>query len=118
MLSLNLDNLQLRRGILDWQDKHMLLILHHFSEELPNLFRKIDNQIDRLSDIRSNSLKDFKRQVVPSTESIYKRWVEDQTKLLLDNAKVDLESRIDHVLLHQTTRTNLNSQMDYCGCGD
>lgn len=118
MLSLNIDDLQLRRGLLDWQDKHMLLIMYHFSKELPYLFRKIDNQIDRLSNNRSNSLKDFKRQVVPSTNSIYKRWVEDQTKLLLNNAQMDLEYRIDHVLSHQATGTILNSQMDYNGSND
>jgi len=118
MLSLNLDDLQLRRGILDWQDKHMLLIMHHFSEELPNLFRNINNRIDRLSNIRSNSLKEFKGQVESVSESIYKRWFENQTKLLFNNAQMDLESRIDHVLSHQTTGKNLNSQMDYGGGGD
>jgi len=118
MISLNIDDIQLRREILDWQDKHMLLIEKHFSKELPNLFRKINNQIYRISNDPNNSLKDFNRQVTPSTKTIYNRWIEEQTKLLLNKAQMDLESLIDHELSHQTTGTSLNSQVDYSGSGD
>jgi len=70
MLSLNIDDIQLRRETLDWQNKHMLLIEKHFSKELPNLFRKINNQIYRISNDNQGFCEYFSRVVCSSLNSI------------------------------------------------
>ena len=112
MLSLNIDDLLLRRAILDWRDNHLVLINRRLLQELPKFLRRIDNEIDFLCE-SSKSLKDFKRQVNRNIERIYKQWFEDQIELLMSNAQTDLNSCVEYVLSFQNPISNLQSQTDF-----
>jgi len=89
MLPTNTNDLLLRRNILDWRDKHMMLINTYFSKELPKLYKSINGNIDSLLQM-NYATKVFQKNITLSTERRYKQWVKIHTKILIEKSQKDL----------------------------
>ena len=68
MLSLNITDLILHRKILDWRDKHMELIEYHFSQELPKLIDRMNNEIDFLSKSSDMTFNNLEKKINNQTQ--------------------------------------------------
>jgi hypothetical protein len=118
MLSLNINNLILHRNILDWRDKHMELIEHHFSKELPQFFDKVNYEIDRLLKSSKLSAGNFEKKIKINTEKLFKDWIEQQIKILTSDAQIELTQSIKYIISLQNNNRRTRFQTDYDGSSE
>ncbi|RJQ81106.1 MAG: hypothetical protein C4519_09135 [Desulfobacteraceae bacterium] len=84
-----IDALQIRRKILDWRDEQVSHIGHHLGREIQLLFKQIDAKIDEMSAIELIKTKKFAKK---NLEPIYEQWIENETRLLVQNANQSLQA--------------------------
>ena len=104
-----IDNIHLRRQLLDWRDKHIEEVHHHLSREIFLLFNELDQKI-RTMTITDTFKSDIytKKHIQP----IYARWIESELSLLNNAAQTDLNKIHQHILDYQQSEHNLKHQND------
>ncbi|PLW68446.1 hypothetical protein [Pseudohalioglobus lutimaris] len=99
-------NLDLRRAILDWRDKHIEKVELHLGRELTTLFNSIDAQLEQLS--ARELILDGKNIGKKHIEPIYLEWVEREVQELINDAGKDLSSIFTHALSFQKLATSFD----------
>ena len=96
----SVDNIFLRRQILDWRDKHTEKVDRHLRKEVIFLYNKIDQSINKMS------LKDIIKNetLTKKVQSIFNDWLEDELHLLFTEAKTDLNNIYQHQFENIDTR--------------
>jgi hypothetical protein len=99
-------NLDLRRAVLDWRDKHIEKVELHLGRELTTLFNSIDVQLEQLS--ARELIFDSKNIGGNHIEPIYLEWAEREVQELIDDARKDLSSIFTHALSFQKLETSFD----------
>jgi len=85
----SLHRLMIRKQILDWRDKHILIIDQHLSKNIEKLFDSLDKEVE-------TSKIDFfikrKKFMEESINPKYEHWIEKESEWLLQNAQNDLST--------------------------
>jgi len=90
---IKIDDLQIRRKILDWRDEQVVHIEHHIGREIDLLLREIDKSIDNISAKELLYSQDFSDNII---KPIYEQWLENETNILLKDANQSLQ------IIHRT----------------
>jgi hypothetical protein len=82
-----INNIHLRRQLLDWRDKHLEEVDHHLNREIVLLFNELDQKIKKMTiaDILKRDVY-TKKHIQP----ICTQWIESEMSLLNDAAQTDL----------------------------
>lgn len=106
-----IDNMYLRRQILDWRDKHTKEVQHHLNREIILLFNTLEQEIEKMgwSDVFIKGESFNKKHLQP----IYFQWLNQEVKLLLDTAQSDLNIIYHHIIEYQESAAELQNQNDH-----
>lgn len=101
------DNIHLRRQLLDWRDKHVENVHHHLNIKINLLFNELDQKIKKMTmaDVLKSDVY-TKKHIQP----IYTQWIENEVLLLNDTAQTDLNEIYQHILEYQKSENNLKHQ--------
>jgi len=103
------DNIYLRRQLLDWRDRHVENVYHHLNREIGLLFNELDKKINKmtLTDVFESDVY-TKKHLQP----ICNRWIENEVYLLINTAQTDLNQIYQHTLKYQKSENNIKYQND------
>lgn len=93
MITKDIDQLKMRRDILDWRDKYLVLVESHFEEHLPGLLKEVDMEIERLAN-RGLTLSIFEKRVRRRVDQLFTSWGNGQVEDILAQAQSDLSTRM------------------------
>lgn len=93
MITKDIDRLKMRRDILDWRDKYLVLVESHFEKHLSGLLKKVDMEIERLAN-RGLTLRIFEKRVWSNTDRLFTSWGNAQVEAILAQAQSDLSTRM------------------------
>jgi hypothetical protein len=88
-------DLELRRAILDWRDRHIEAIESHFEREIPALFGVLDQQLDKMSFTELFKQRKFAKEKI---EPIYGDWINREVTSVGQAARKDLAQIVSHAV--------------------
>ena len=100
-----LANLDVRRSVLDWRDRHLENTELQLRRELLTLFGSIDKQLEKMT--IAETFFHEKKFSKENIEPIYLAWVEREATKIINDAQKDLRSIFSHALDFEIDETTL-----------
>ncbi len=102
-------NLDLRRAVLEWRDRHIEAVERHLDRELISLNQELDQQLRKMS---WADLLNQKRFANNNLQPIYDQWCEREVALLIDQAQGELSSIFAHSLEYAEVSRSIDQELN------